>query len=317
MSMHEVIGLKKTNIGGSALIEGIMMKGPEDIAIAVRTPNGEIIVDKKPIVTLSKKWSFFKAPIIRGAVGIIETMLISVKALMYSADFFEIEEEVEAKPSKLDKLFENKKFKDATMVFSVFLALILGAGLFIILPNLVANILHLDKTSAKGVILYNLFEGTIRIILFTLYISLISKMKDIERVFQYHGAEHKTIHCYENEEELTVENVRKYSTRHPRCGTAFLLTVMVISILVFSFVRTNSIWINIFSRILLIPLIAGISYEIIKYSGRVDNKLTRIISAPGLAFQRFTTSEPDDSQIEVAIVALKNVIVEDKDADKW
>ena len=173
------------------------------------------------------------------------------------------------------------------------------------------------KQLQRGVILYNLFEGIIRIFLFTLYIYLVSKMKDIERVFQYHGAEHKTIHCYENEKELTVENVKQYSTRHPRCGTAFLFTVMIISILVFSFVRTNSIWINIFSRIILIPLIAGISYEIIKYSGRSEGRITKIISAPGLALQRFTTREPDDSQIEVAIAALKSVIVEDKEADKW
>jgi uncharacterized protein YqhQ len=142
-------------------------------------------------------------------------------------------------------------------------------------------------------------------------------MKDIERVFQYHGAEHKTIHCYENEDELTVENVRKYSTRHPRCGTAFLFTVMIISILVFSVVRTNNVWINVFSRVLLIPLIAGISYEIIKFAGRSEGKFMKIVSAPGLALQKFTTREPDDSQIEVAIASLKSVIVEDKEADKW
>jgi uncharacterized protein YqhQ len=193
----------------------------------------------------------------------------------------------------------------------------LGIGLFILIPNLLASLLSFNKSTASGVIYYNLFEGVLRIAIFLGYIIMVSKMKDIARVFMYHGAEHKTIHCYEHEEELTVENVRKYTTRHPRCGTAFLFVVMIISILVFSLVGWGNIFINIIFRLLLLPLVAGLSYEVIKFAGRSDSTFSKIVSAPGLALQYFTTKEPDDSQIEVAIEALKNVIVEDRDADKW
>jgi len=201
--------------------------------------------------------------------------------------------------------------------FSVIFALAMGIGLFILLPNLLAGFLRFNKNTASGLILYNLFEGVIRIGLFFGYIVMISKLKDVQRVFQYHGAEHKTIHCYEHEEELTVENVRKYTTRHPRCGTAFLFVVMIVSILVFSLIGWHNILINILSRLVLIPLVAGLSYEVIKYAGRSELKIMGWVNVPGLALQRFTTQEPDDSQIEVAIEALKNVLTENKDADKW
>jgi len=312
--------MKKTSIGGEALIEGVMMRGPENIAIAVRKSNGEIYVEKKPLKTLAKRHKFFKAPIIRGAVGIFESMIIGVKALMRSADFVDVEVEDEEKASKVDKFFEKifgEKLQDVIVYFSVIVALILGIGLFILLPNFITQLLGFDTDSTKGSVLYNLIEGLIRIILFVGYVALISNMKDIKRVFQYHGAEHKTIHCYEHEEELIVENVRKYTTRHPRCGTAFMLVVMLISILVFSLVGVHSMAVNIVLRLALIPLVAGISYEFIKFAGRSDAKIMKIFSLPGLALQRFTTREPDDSQIEVAIEALKNVLVEDKNADLW
>lgn len=312
--------MKKTSIGGEALIEGVMMRGPESVGIAVRKPDGEIIIDKKPHQTLAKRYKFFKAPIVRGAVGIIESMVLGVKSIMYSAEFVELEDEEQSQPSKFDKFLERlfgEKLQEGIIYFSVFIALVFGIGLFILLPNLLAGLMHFNKNTASGSIYYNLFEGLIRIILFVGYIVLISKLKDVKRVFEYHGAEHKTIHCYENEEELTVENVRKYTTRHPRCGTAFLMVVMVVSILLFSFMGWHNILINFATRLLLLPLVAGLSYEVIKFAGRSDWKIMSIVNAPGLALQRFTTREPDDSQIEVAIAALNSVLVEDSEADKW
>lgn len=312
--------MRKTTIGGEALIEGVMMRGPDNIAIAIRKANGEITVEKQPLKTLAKRYRIFKLPILRGAVGIIESMIIGVKSLLYSAEFVDIEEENQEKPSKfevfLEKVFGDK-LKDIMIYFSVFIALVFGIGLFMVLPYLLVMPLNIDIKKTSGSVFFHLFEGVVRISLFFGYIVLVSKLKDIQRVFQYHGAEHKTIHCYEQEEELTVENVKKYTTRHPRCGTAFLFVVMIISIIVFSFVRSDNPMINIAARLLLIPVIAGISYEIIKFAGKSDWKIMKLISAPGLALQRFTTLEPDDSQIEVAIEALNNVIVENKEADRW
>lgn len=307
-----------TTIGGEALIEGVMMRGPESIAIAVRKAGGDIVIDKKPLKTLAKRSKFFKLPIIRGAVGIIESMVIGIKALMYSADLVELEEDGQ-EPSKLDKFFEKvlgDKLQDVLIYVSVIIALGLGIGLFMFLPYFLAGFIGFDKDTASGFFMFNFFEGVVRILLFFGYIILISRMKDIKRVFEYHGAEHKTIHCYENEEELTPENVRKYTTRHPRCGTAFLFVVMIVSIIVFSFIKAGSPIANIALRLLLIPLVAGLSYEVIKFAGRSNLAVMRLVSYPGLALQRFTTREPDDSQIEVAIEALKNVLVEDKDADR-
>lgn len=311
---------RPTSIGGEALIEGVMMKGPESIAIAVRKSDGEIVVEKKPLKTLAQKNPIFKKPVIRGAVGIMESMVIGVRSLMYSAEVYDIEEETPAQPSKFDKFLEKimgDKFQEAAIYVSVFIALGFSVGLFILLPNLLAGLMHFDKNTVGGVISYNLFEGLLRVVLFVGYMALVSRLKDIQRVFEYHGAEHKTIHCYEHREELTVENVRKYTTRHPRCGTAFLFVVMLISILVFSFIGWHNMLLNILFRLLLLPVVAGLSYEVIKYAGKNPGRLTNIVSAPGLALQRFTTREPDDAQIEVAIAALKNVLVEDPEADRW
>lgn len=310
--------MKKTSIGGQALIEGLLMIGPKNAAIAVRKPDGEIVIDIRKLPSKSK---LSKVPVVRGVINFFKQMVMGVKALMYSAEFLDLEEE-EEKPSKTDAFIEKifgDKFKDAAIYFSVILSIILSVGLFILLPNLLATLLRFDKNTGAGVVLFNLFEGIIRITLFFLYISLASKMKDIKRVWEYHGAEHKTIHCYEHGDELTVENVRKYTTKHPRCGTSFMFLVMIISILVFSFLGWNEVWINILSRILLIPLVAGLSYELLKFVGRHSEwSIVKIINAPGLAFQHFTTREPDDSQIEVAIAAFKNVLVaEDKNADNW
>jgi uncharacterized protein YqhQ len=307
--------MKKTTIGGQALIEGLLMMGPESIGIAIRKPDGEIVLDKKP---LPRKLPIAKVPFVRGCVNLFRQMVVGVKALMYSADFVELEEE-DQKPSKVDAFIERifkDKGKDAVIYFSVIIALAMSVGLFILLPNLLASLIHINK-EGPGVIFYNLFEGIIRILIFLGYIYLATLLNDIKRVWQYHGAEHKTIHCYEHEDELTVENVRKYSTKHPRCGTSFLFLVMIISIALFSFLGWHHPLINALLRILMIPVVAGISYEIQRFAGRHTDWLPmKIINAPGLLFQYLTTKEPDDSQIEVAIVAMKSVLVNDQ-SDKW
>lgn len=311
--------MKKTTIGGQALIEGVMMKGPESIAIAVRKPDGEIIVEKKALRVRNSM--LLKVPVLRGIIEFFRLMVIGVKALMFSAEFVDIEEDDKGKESKFDAFLNRvfgDKLMDVVIYSSVILSICFSVGLFFLLPQFLANLLPFDRESASGVVFYNLFEGIIRILIFLSYILLTSLLKDIQRVWQYHGAEHKTIHCYENGEELTVENVRKYTTKHPRCGTSFLFIVMIISILVFAFTGWHSIWINIALRLLLIPLIAGLSYEALKFAGRhSENPIIKVMNAPGMAFQLFTTREPDDEQLEVAIEAFKNVLVQDENADVW
>ncbi|NMA34320.1 MAG: DUF1385 domain-containing protein [Clostridiaceae bacterium] len=308
--------MKKTNIGGQALIEGLMMMGPENIAIVVRKPDGEIVLDKKPVPS---KTRMTKIPFIRGSVRLFRQMVTGVKALMYSAEFAELEDESEKEPTKFDafieKLFTGKG-KDAVIYATVIVSLALSIGLFVLLPNFLAGLLFM-KDEGSGVVLRNLVEGLIRITIFFGYIYLASLMKDIKRVWQYHGAEHKTIHCYENGEELTVENVRKYSTKHPRCGTSFLFLFMAVSIIVFSLLGRHGLIIDALLRLLMVPVVAGITYEVLKFSGKhAEWPVMRIVSAPGMLLQYLTTREPDDDQIEVAITAMKNVIVDD-DSDKW
>ncbi|WHH61684.1 DUF1385 domain-containing protein [Petroclostridium sp. X23] len=292
-----------------------MMRGPKDIAIAVRTPDGTITVDKKPVQSVTMKYKFLKLPILRGVIAFFESMIIGVKSLMFSAEFFDLEEEEQ--PSKVDKFLEKvfgDKLQEALIYFSVAFALLFGVGLFMLLPTVIVGFV---KQLVQNHIVANIAEGTIRILLFLAYILLISKMQDIQKVFQYHGAEHKTIHCYEHNEELTVDNVKKYTTLHPRCGTSFLLIVMVVSIIVFSFISWQNIVIRLVSRLLLLPLVAGVSYEIIKYAGKYQNPFTCVISKPGILLQKLTTREPDGSQIEVAIEALKNVLTQNREDDKW
>lgn len=305
-----------TSIGGQAVIEGVMMRGPLGTAIAVRKPDGEIIVKKDDTLSPSKKPKVLKLPVIRGVVSFIESLVIGVRALMYSAEFYDIEEE-EAEPGKfelfLTKLF-GENLKQFAIYFAVFLSLILGIGLFILLPTVIASTLrHFEL----GRVVKTIIEGLIRIAIFLVYLAMVSKMKDIQRVFEYHGAEHKTIFAYENGEELTVQNVRKYSRFHPRCGTSFLLIVMVVSIIVFSFLRWDNVITRMLTRLALLPLVAGVSYEIIKWAGRSKSPLVAIVSAPGLWLQKLTTREPDDSQIEVAIEALQNVKTDNKKDDQW
>ncbi len=310
-----------TSIGGQAVMEGVMMRGPKEIAVAVRTPSGEIVMDKKPIASILQKYKFLKLPIIRGVVSFIESLIIGTKALMYSAEFFDIEEEEDkAKKETMTEeeraAFEAKenKMKTAAIYGSVVFALIFGIGLFMLLPTVLVGFV---KPFIGSGVLATLLEGVVRIILFLLYIALVSRMEDIRRVFEYHGAEHKTIFCYESGEELTVENARKFSRLHPRCGTSFLLIVMVVSIILFSFISWDNPLTRIVLRLLLLPVVAGLSYEIIKLAGRSKSKVMKFVSLPGMWLQKITTNEPDDSQLEVAIASLSAVLTGNREDDKW
>ena len=320
----------KTMIGGQALIEGIMMRGPEKDAVVVRTKD-ELKVEVTPR-KIHPKGTFYTWPIIRGVVGFFDSQVTGVKALMKSADLSP--EETPEEPSKLDLWLEkklgDKRFQNLIISVAVILGLAMSIGLFFLLPMLVGSILTnwIDNN-----LVLNLVEGIVRIIIFVTYITLISQMNDMKRVFAYHGAEHKTIRCYEAGLPLTVENIRGQTRLHPRCGTSFLLVVMILSILVFSVasslllaiipaladMRGEFLYslIMIVFKLLLLPLIVGISYEINRWVGRNDNRFTKALTAPGMWFQNFTTCEPDDSMIEVAITAVEAVLPEEAGADRW
>lgn len=289
------------------------MRGPHKIATAVRKPDGEITVKTQDIKPIFKS-KILKLPLIRGSVALIEAMLVGIKELMYSAEFYEEEVEEDAFDKFLRKIFKENS-DQAIIYFSVAVALLISIGAFIILPNLVAGLLN---SLVESHLLLNLLEGLLRVGLFTAYVYLISKMEDIKRVFMYHGAEHKTIYAYENGDELTVENARKYITLHPRCGTSFLVNVLIISIIVFSFFGWPSIVMRIVTRLVMMPVIAGLSYEINRYIGKSENKgIAKVLAKPGFQFQKLTTKEPTDDMLEVAIAAMKEVIPENKEDDKW
>ncbi|MBU5676571.1 DUF1385 domain-containing protein [Alkaliphilus sp. MSJ-5] len=308
---------KPTSIGGQALIEGVMMKGPKDVAIAVRTPDNQITVKKEPVTGIVEKYKLNKVPFLRGGIALIDSMILGVRSLNYAADIAMPEEETSEKSSKLEGFLERifkDKLNDVLIYFSVFVALLISVVTFVLGPTLLTGALKNVITTTLGL---NLIEGILRLSLFVGYIAIISKMEDIKRVFQYHGAEHKTIYCYENGEDLTVENVRKYSTLHPRCGTSFLFIVMMVSMIFFSIIGWSDPITRVVSRLILLPVVAGISYEIIRIAGKSQSALMSIVSYPGMMMQKLTTIEPDDGQIEVAIEALKNVLVEDEDAALW
>ncbi|SHJ22273.1 Uncharacterized conserved protein YqhQ [Dethiosulfatibacter aminovorans DSM 17477] len=289
------------------------MRGPHKIATAVRKPDGEITVKTQDINPIFKS-KFLKLPLVRGSVALVEAMIIGIKELMYSAEFYEDELEEDAFDRFLRKMFKGNA-DQAIIYFSVAVALLISVGAFIILPNLVAGLL---KTLVESPLILNFLEGILRVGLFTVYVYLISKMDDIKRVFMYHGAEHKTIYAYENGEELTVENARKYITLHPRCGTSFLVNVLIISIIVFSFFGWPGVLMRIVTRLVMLPVIAGLSYEINRYIGKHENKgLAKLLAKPGFLFQKLTTKEPTDDMLEVAIAAMKEVIPENKEDDNW
>ncbi len=303
----------KTSIGGQALLEGIMMKSPLKASMAVRKPNGEIYTEQWNLT--SSKIS--KYPFIRGIFVMISTLKTGYSCLMKSADISMEEEEIEAEKSRFEK-FVSEKFGSRAEQFVGAVATVLGIGLaivlFMLLPTyLTVGVNHFIPLGEFRAVA----EGIFKLVIFVAYLALVSRMPDIKRTFGYHGAEHKTIFCYEAGEELTVENIRKFSRFHPRCGTSFLLIVIIISIVVNSLLSWGSPLIRVLYKLLLLPVVIGISYEIIKMAGKHDNAFTRIISAPGLYLQNLTTYEPDDAMIEIAIEAVKPVIPEDKKDAQW
>ena len=309
----------RTSIGGQALIEGILMRGPGKQAIVVRSPEG--LVEKVEELTLVRdKYPILGLPVIRGAVTFVDSMVKGVKALMFSADYFPDEDLGE--PSKFDKWLEKKLGNEKMQKFVTALAVVLSLGLtillFFLLPTFLAGLID---PFIESVTVHNLVESVIKLVIFFLYLLLCSKQKDIYRVFQYHGAEHKTIFCYEAGLPLTVENCRIQPRHHPRCGTSFLFVVVVVSILVssivFSFVDWRNIWVRMGMHLLLLIPIIGMTYEFNRYVGGHDNCVTRALAKPGLWLQNFTTNEPDDSMLEVAIRALELVIPEEKGKDAW
>jgi len=312
---------KKTSIGGQALIEGIMMRGPKKQAIVVRRPDGGLEIQEKELTLIKDKYPICGVPMIRGVVNFLDSMVSGVKALMWSAEFYPEEENPE-EPSKFERWLEEKLGSEKMSGFITTLAVVLGLGmsigLFFLLPTLLGTAVTLVTQSMLA---RNLAESMLKIVIFVAYLAMCSRMKDMRRVFEYHGAEHKTIFCYEAGLPLTVENVRKQSCHHPRCGTSFMFVVIFVSILVstvvFSIWPVHNAILRFFAHLLMLPVIVGISYEFNRYVGRHDNALTRILVAPGLGLQNFTTFEPDDSMIEVGIKALELVLPEKQGDDAW
>lgn len=311
--------MKYSGIGGQAVLEGVMMRNKDQCAIAVRRPDGEIELKKQECKSIRDKYKFAGLPVIRGVAAFVDSLRMGMETLNYSASLME-EEEEKKDADETEETREKKEKKESLLMGLVMvLAVIVAIAIFVIAPFLVSESLRRVVRSAQ---LRGLIEGVIRVVLFVLYVKLISLMKDIKRVFMYHGAEHKSINCIENGLELTVENVRRQKTQHKRCGTSFLLVVMFVSILFFMFIVVRNMWLRMALRILLIPVIAGISYEFIRYAGSHDNVVSNILSKPGLWLQGLTTAEPDDPMIEVAIASVdavfdwKNFVAEVRAEDK-
>ena len=299
---------KQPIVGGQAVIEGVMMRGKDGIATAVRKKDGEINVDFEQYIPLNKRNKILSLPIIRGFMTYIDSLIVGVKILNKSADIFEDDgdDTSNEKPSKFD-LFIEKHFKDnykeIIVGVSLVVSLILTLGVFYLLPNIITN--AFTKIGLTNSIILNLIESVIRVSILVGYMSIISIQKDVKRLFRYHGAEHKTIFCYENDEKLTVENARKYTTLHPRCGTSFIFVVFFVSLVVYLFLGWQHGIMRIVSRLLLLPIISGISYELIRLMATNNNVFLKAIAFPGLMFQKITTKEPSDDMLEVAIAALK------------
>lgn len=295
--------MKQVYVGGQAVIEGVMMKNQEQYAIAVRKPDQTIEVKKEIYTPVGEQGVFFRLPIIRGVVNFVESLVIGTKTLTYSASFYE-EEEAETGESPAGKAAK-KGGEGLLMFITVAISIVLAVGLFILLPAWLAEFIR--KGISSNVVVA-LLEGLIRLVIFLLYVWSISLMNDMKRVFMYHGAEHKTINCLEAGEALTPENVKKYSRFHKRCGTSFLFIVMIISILFFMVINVDNAVLRMLLRLLLVPVIAGVSYEFIRLAGRNDSWIVRVLSAPGLWVQRLTTREPDTDMLEVAIAAVEGVL---------
>ncbi len=282
--------MAKLSVGGQAVIEGVMMRGPKDVATAVRDPNGRIQVETHPVSSIADRYPIFKKPMLRGTVSLVESLVLGLRSLSYSAKMAGDEDD---------------QLTDKEMAGTIIFALVLASILFIAIPTGAAKFFHFITDDPMFL---NLMEGFLRLAIFLAYIGGISRMKDIRRVFQYHGAEHKTIHCYEAGLPLTVANVQRFSRLHPRCGTNFLLIVMLVSIFVYAFLGWPSLIERIVSRILLLPVVAGISYELIRFAGRTTNPVALKLIKPGLWLQYLTTRPPQDDMVEVAIESLKAVL---------
>jgi len=297
--------------GGQAVMEGILMRGSKAYAMAVRRPNGEIVIIDKPLSKLTERFSILKLPLVRGFVALCSSMSLGFGALSQSAD---IAFEEETEPSgKFEKWLTERlgdKLNSILKVIAIVLAVAISLGLFMLLPAFIGSLVNVGALT--GVV-----EGLVRIVIFVAYIFIVSRAKDIQRVFQYHGAEHMAINCHESKLELNQENVANSSRLHKRCGTSFMLVVMVIAMILFMIVRVEGVWLRFGSRILLLPVIAGISYEIsVKWAGRRDNFLVKIITAPGMLLQKLTTATPDEKQIEIAIAALEKCLAQEKPDDE-
>ena len=295
--------MKPSGIGGQAVIEGFMMKNKDMYSVAVRKPDGEIEVNLGTYRSIVKNKMLRETPLIRGVVNFIDSMILGMRTLTFSASFYEEEEEPTKADEVMDKLFKGNAEKVVTGLTVAF-SIVMAVGIFMILPYLLTTFLtnYVTDNTVLAII-----EGVVRVGIFVLYVLLISRMKDIQRVFMYHGAEHKCINCIENGLELNVENVLKSSKHHKRCGTSFMFIVMVVSIIFFIFIRVTSPVLRVVIRLLLIPVIAGVSYELIKLAGRSESKFVQIISYPGMLMQRLTTKEPDAEMVEVAIAAVEAV----------
>lgn len=293
--------MKSSNIGGQAVLEGVMMKNGDQYAVAVRKPDGEIALQKEVYDGIVKWKKLTKIPFVRGIFSFVDSLVLGMKTLSYSASFFEEEEEEELTEKEAEK---KEKQENLIMGITMACSVVIAVAIFMVLPYLLSNLL---KPFVPGRFARTVIEGIVRIVLFISYILLISKMKDIQRVFMYHGAEHKCINCIEHGMDLTVENVRKSSKQHKRCGTSFLFFVLFVSIIVCFFITTESPVLRVLLRIALLPVIAGISYEIIRLAGNTEHPVVELLSKPGLALQNLTTKEPDDDMIEVAICSVEAV----------
>ncbi len=296
--------LPKGTLGGQAVIEGVMMKGKDSYSVAVRKPDKKIEVKLEQSQSFGEKHGWARVPFIRGVVNFTESLVIGMKTLSYSSSFYE-EEEEETKADKLIKEVFKEKAEGVIMGITLFLSVIFAIALFMMLPAFIGELIG---KVVDNRLLLSLIEGIIRLVIFIVYVVLISQMEDIRRVFMYHGAEHKTINCYESGDKLTPENVAKYSRYHKRCGTSFLFIVMVVSIVIFMFITADQMWLRFLLRLLLIPVVAGISYEFIKLAGKSDNAVVNVLSKPGMWIQKLTTKEPEEEMIQVAIISVESVL---------
>ncbi len=315
MAKQQACPMKKTSIGGQALIEGVMMRGPEKTAMAVRHTSGEIILEQSDN-PVNKRAAWTKWPLIRGLFGFVDSMVLGYKSLMRSAELSGLEDENDA-PKTAEEEKKQKRLMNALMAVASVVGIALSLVLFMWLPIQLFDWLSDLVPSINRAHWRGLFEGVLRMVIFVVYLVAVTQMKDIRRTFQYHGAEHKSIFCYEKGLPLTVENVREQSRFHPRCGTSFMILMLLVGVIISIMIPITIPWLRTIVKLALLPVSVGVGYELIKLAGRKDNWFTRAISAPGVWLQHLTTKEPEDGMIECAVAALEAVIPADREADNW